>query len=226
MGLMLGLLVGGGFFILKLDTYFRELSMHQSQDDTENKEDKEKDSKEKKQDYRPVKKKTENSAPVTGEPPSADSLTTEEPADKITPADSLTPDSLMMADKMPSGDEIIVRKDELLSVKTIELINLTGSTDKNPKDSLLQKVSGVRDDQKASYKIEYWKSPINYKGYKMTRNKLVLYGISSADPMSLFRIDDDIYMKHLNTIYRLGFTNDFRQFEKVSDPTVQARLNK
>ena len=42
----------------------------------------------------------------------------------------------------------------------------------------------------------------------------------------LFRIEDDIYMKHLNTIYRLGFSNDFKQFEKVSDPNVQARLNK
>lgn len=226
LGLMLGLLIGGGFFILKLDNYFKELSLYKTLTKDEESPKEEAESKEvKANDEKPLKKKDEAQTPLNDQEPKSDS-TLAESSQPGNPSDSLFPDTLIMAEKMSQDDEIVVRKDEMLSSRAIEVVNLSANADKAGKDSLLQKVSGVREDSKGTYKVEYWKSPINYKGYKMSRNKLVLYGISSADAVSLFKIDDDIYMKHLSTVYRLAFTNDFRQFEKVSDPVVLARLNK
>jgi hypothetical protein len=226
LGLMLGLLVGGGFFILKLDNYFRELSFYKSnpQEESSGKDDK-------KDDKQPAvnhsaKKKTETTTAGTEVPTAADSSLAADNAVNDQPvADTLQADSsnaVTMTDNPVSSDEIIVRKDEMLASRTVELINLNLTANaKGGKDSLQ---TGA--DPKVSYKVEYWKSPINYKGYKMTRNKLVLYGISSGDAVSLMRYDDDIYLKHLSTVYRLGYTNDFRQFEKVADPAVLSKLNK
>jgi hypothetical protein len=221
LGLMLGLLIGGGFFILKLDNYFKELSIYKSapEEDDENafpvKKDNDRDL-----TKQPVKKKQdENIVTSEGDETPVDSTATQTNDEELTAADSLSADSSLAATNVPQGDEIVVRKDEMLSARTVELINLNLTANAGKKDSLQ-----TGNEPKASYRVEYWKSPINYKGYKMTRNKLVLYGISSADAVSLFRLDDDIYLKHLSATYRLGMTNDFRQFEKVSDPSVLSKI--
>lgn len=223
LGLMLGLLLGGGFFILKLDNYFRELSFYKSHDDSDDSKDGKKDEKQAQYNPQPVKKKNDGktTSGTIGESASDSTLASND-ADNASATDTLAADtSLTVMDRVvPGDDEIVVKKDELLASRTLELINLDLTANAGKKDSI------AGSEPKISYKIEYWKSPINYKGYKMTRNKLVLYGISSADPVSLYRLDDDIYLKHLTAIYRLVFTNDFRQFEKVSDPSVLSKLSK
>ena len=226
LGLMLGLLIGGGFFILKLDNYFKELSFHKSAQDEEDSEGEEMPVTDEKQ-ASPQKSAKDISAPVVKKQPKDSAMTNIAVPAAVTDTVTMTADSISPMEKMSDGGEIIVRKDEMTAAQTVEVINLSLSANaKSPKDSLLQQVSGMRDDAKSSLRIEFWRSPLNYKGYKMTRNKIVVYGISSSDPVSVFKLDDEIYMKHLNTAYRLTFSNDFRQFEKVSDAGILSRLNK
>lgn len=226
LGLMLGLLIGGGFFILKLDNYFKELSFYRSSQD----EHEEKDVKEDEKIKKSKPKKNVHEVPVAATERSAkDSAMTSRKESRLK-NDTLVfgNDSLAPIGKIADDNEIVVRKDEMTAAQTIEVINLslTANAGKNSRDSLLQQVSGIREDVKTSMRVEFWRSPLNYRGYKMTRGKIVLYGISSADPVSVFKLDDDIYLKHLGLVYRLVFTNDFKQFEKVSDPAVLSRLNK
>lgn len=210
---MLGLLVGVGFFILKLDDYFQELSVYKKL--SRKVEERVEDIKE-----RNDKKSSKRNIKINKIPTQPDSIiSTDEKPDtlqnELTSLDSTV---------QKTEEEIIVRKDELIASKNIDIINIADT--KQERDTIMQQVSGVKEDYKSPNKIEFWKSPINYKGYKMTRNKIVLYGINATDPFSVFKIDDAFYLKHLTNVYKLEYTNDFKQFEKVSDPSLQAKLNK
>ncbi len=140
-------------------------------------------------------------------------------------SDSIIFDSTSTA-TIVNTDDIVVMKDELLAVKIIEVAN-PNSEIKNTKDSLLQKESGVRDDSKkllGSYSVEFWQSPINYKGYKLINNKIVLFGIAKEETPQVFKLDDVIYLKLKQVVYRLDKTNNFKQFEIVKDQNLLAKI--
>ncbi len=128
----------------------------------------------------------------------------------------------------PSSEDIVVKKDELLSTKTLEVINLNSTANRmNSKDSLLQKVSGIKDEKnipKQFINIELWQSPLNYKGYKMSKYKISLYGIDSFEGLKVYAADDDIYVKHGNIVYKLENSSEFRPYEHITEESIINRL--
>ena len=133
--------------------------------------------------------------------------------------DSNTNNTIAMAN---ASENIVVKKDELTEVKMVELLNLdyTSSKINSKSDSLLQAVSGVHDDakmveEKYTYQVELWNSPINYKGYKLGKNKLALFGINQDTPLKLFYLNDATYLKCADVFYKLETSNDYRAFEKI-----------
>ena len=227
-GILIGLIVAGGFFILKLDTYFKELNFYKSLSKTFSSETKQDESATKKEEPVPVKDKQ---TPVTkSKNKEVISAQVTKKSDFIMDADTLkthgTKDSLTA--NLSNQDDIIVRKDELLSTKTLEVISLDPIASKmSAKDSLLQKVSGIKDDRSNSkqfFNIEFWSSPLNYKGYKLGKYKLIVYGIPSADGLKLFKLDDIIYLKSSSMVYRLDYSGDFKPYERITDEVVINKL--
>ncbi len=226
-GISLGLLAGASFFIFKMDNFIGKLNFFKSKRDTviiENKMAQEKEAKQEKKNAFSKNSKQ----PMT----SADSLAMKykyAPSSKylLAQADSLLKDTTVSIPPPPNSDEIVVKKDELVASKNVLLTN-AGPPDANrSRDSLLSVVSGIRDDKKnaiAAFTVEFWQSPINYKGYKMGKSKIVLFGIAQGDEIRLYRIGEDIYLRHLNNVYRLDYSNDFRQFEKIMDKELLAKL--
>lgn len=133
---------------------------------------------------------------------------------------------------MTNTEDIVVKKDELLLSKSIELTNLDYLVNKavNHNDSLLQAVSGVRDQKlaeaKSTFQVELWQSPINYKGYKMSKTKLVLFGIDDDAPLRLILLDKNTYLKCADSFYKIENYTDFKSFEKVSNTALISQLNK
>lgn len=215
LGLSTGLLIGAGFFIFKIDDYIGKLELFKSSPDTvkvitESKENKKKDVV-----FKQFQKNPQKNA--------ADSSRTTPDSLVVNVRDSLYNDSVLSFSQN-NPDDIVVKKDELLSVKNIDVVNYS-IENKNPKDSVLEKESGIKTDNLLSaFKVEFWQSPINYKGYKMSKNKLVLFGISQDEQLKIYKVDDAFYMKHLQNVYRLDFTNDFRQFESVKDQSLLVKL--
>ena len=128
-----------------------------------------------------------------------------------------------------SSNNFIVRKDEILDSKILTVTNLGEITQTNESDSLLEKVSGIKDRNKsvvASFKVEFWQSPINYKGYKMTKNKIVLFGINPDETIMLFHNNDDdgIFLKQNQNYFKIYYTDNFKQLEKVTDPSTIIKL--
>jgi len=224
MGLMLGLLIGGGFFILKLDDYFKELNFYKrlslkKEDKPEEKEEDKTKEQNKQTSYKFVQGGT-----TTATSSKADSVKTEV---KEAAADSLSRQDTTTHNETASiQNDIVVKKDELITSMQADLVNYIAVNPGN-KDSLLQKVSGIRDDKnlpKQAMTIEFWRSPINYKGYKMAKNKVVLFGLTGQDDVKLYRFDDGIYMKLQQGVFKLDFTDEFKQFERINDEAILARL--
>ncbi|MFI5164396.1 MAG: hypothetical protein ACHQHP_04020 [Bacteroidia bacterium] len=235
LGLVLGLLAGAGFFIFKMDDLIKNrnlfnsakkdtviIQQRQMTNDPEEKINKT-------EIIKYIGNKDTSSKNMSSAELLAKKYSREVPIRKVmAEADSLLRDTSAVKNQNTT-ENFIVRKDELLGTKNFEINNLQQTESANTADSLLEKVSGIKDGKKnilAAFKVEFWQSPLNYKGYKMTKNKIVLFGIHPEENLRLFHLEDDIFMKHNQNYYKLYFTDDFKQFEKVNDQSIIAKLSK
>lgn len=111
--------------------------------------------------------------------------------------------------------EPVIRRDELLLSKTIEATR--SPQRENPKtktDSLIRQFSEAAASDPAKYKVEFWKSPVNYKGYRLIRNSLVLFGLSPDVPISLQQESELLILKYGNQTFRLSQSESFEPLPK------------
>lgn len=129
-------------------------------------------------------------------------------------------------------EQITVKTEELLVAKEITVqnpeINTPSKSSKN--DSLLAVVSGTKEEnKKGSYQkimVELWKSPINYRGYQASRNKIICFGLTNIDEVKLFNIKNNLYLKYSETVYFIELNSDFNTYEKTTDAFVLNLINK
>ena len=231
-GLMVGLIIAGVFFIFKLDTYFKELNFYKSISKTFS-------SNQKKEEYVLNTDETEklNDKKVIGNTIKSKSNFNSESSNTKMPKPALVldADTLNLYSSKDSlsfnkvvSEDFVVRKDELISTKTFEVLNLYPLTNRNiSKDSILQLVSGVKDDRnnnKQFFNIEFWQSPLNYKGYKMSKFKIVLYGIVLNDGIKVYKLDDVVYLKNMSLVLKLDYTSDFKSFDRITDEVIINKL--
>ncbi|MDD3878271.1 MAG: hypothetical protein PHT69_16755 [Bacteroidales bacterium] len=106
---------------------------------------------------------------------------------------------------------IVVMRDRLLFSKNIEAkIISENQNSRNNLDSLL--IGGRQSRESKIFNVEFWESPLNSKGYKRTRNKIVLYGIRDADLISLLILDNVLYLSYFNDFYVINNSPTFQQF--------------
>lgn len=118
-----------------------------------------------------------------------------------------------------------VRKDELLLSKNIKVIRLDNSGAKAI-DTLTAKVAGTEvQTNSTAYKVEFWKSPINYKGYKLGKGRIILFGIYQGD-ISLLALNNRLYLKDRNFFFTLEPSEDFRTFQPVTDNATLVALGR
>lgn len=139
----------------------------------------------------------------------------------LTPPDSLFPDS-----DLASNEHIIVRKDRLVFFTTLKLRILDVEVpESDGNDSLLEEISGVKGEEVKEYVVEFWESPINYKGYKMGNKKIILFGLGDVyDNLDLFQVDKKLYFKNNEGLFQLSETFNFEPFKKISDKSLLSRL--
>jgi hypothetical protein len=135
-------------------------------------------------------------------------------------------DSTVMIQNHDSN--IVVMTNQLVSVTTLPLKNidtlmLSKSTQRS--DSIIAAMSNVDDEKDpSSYRIEFWQSPLNFKGYKMSRGKIILYGINSTTQFKLVKWDDSYYLLSNQSVYKVSYTDDYKPFEKVMDKMVLKKI--
>lgn len=203
-GLLLGLVLGGGFFVLKLDQYVKELSFYKSLTEKKDKND---------LDVPDLKVDTEKPKPKPHKKEIKVQDSTHALLTTIPPSSDTFGTTVYSAND--PNDNIVVRKDEMLGQRSYSVVSMDP---KNSGDSL------QKDAKPASVDIEFWLSPLNYHGYKFSRNKLVLFGYSQSDLVSVIKLDNVTFLKCLTGVFRIEPSMDFRQMERVTDESLLSRL--
>jgi hypothetical protein len=143
----------------------------------------------------------------------------------------LEEDSLL-SDSIINAESINIKQEELLISKeiTISALEPMVLTKSNKSDSLLAVVSGTKDESKKvnqqKIMVELWKSPINYKGYQASKNKIIMFGFTEIQDIKLYSSKNNLYLKHNENVYFVEFSSDFSSYEKVSDSNILNLINK
>ena len=92
-------------------------------------------------------------------------------------------------------------------------------------DSTLESMSDITDNKESVYfRVEFWKSPLNYKGYKMSKGKIVLYGLTPVPTSTLLLMDGNYYFSVGMNVFRVEYTDDYKPFEKVTDKGILKKI--
>jgi hypothetical protein len=126
-------------------------------------------------------------------------------------------DSLIKADS-----DLNVATEELLSVKNVKLIRIDNAPST---DTSAAKAAGIETNYSNLYFVEFWRTPLNSKGYRFTKNKIMLYGFMDYTNVSLYQLDNEFYIKCTDQVYKLMFGSDFKQLERVVDTDLLAKIN-
>ncbi len=200
LGFLMGIVLGGGFFVLKLDQYVKELSFYKSLTEREPQPEHELFDREQEKETRPKKKPSKKTVPVA-ETPGTDTT------DLVAAGDTSLP-SVFDTD---NTDDIVIRKDELLGQKSVALVDLN-------------RLPGDTASANAYFTVEFWRSPLNYTGYKFSRTRLVLFGFSQDDVSAMYRLENETFFKTANGVFRIEPATNFRQPERVTDEALIAQM--
>ena len=197
-GVSIGLLVGVAFFIFKIDDYLKKFNKPNIDNIKIVEQSISNTSSEKKKEDKSDKKvsiNTKNSPNI----------------------------NYNEIDNLLKEDDINVAQEELLSVKNIKVIDL----DVNAKrDTLTGQLAGVTSsDYPNLFFVEFWKTPLNSKGYRMTRNRVILYGLSDFSSITIYKVDDNFYLKNDDVVYKISSGTEFKPMELVQDSNLLARIN-
>ena len=208
-GVSVGLLAGCLFFLFKLDTYIRNFNLsllNQKQNISEQvistkKEEGDNQSKDKNKYKAKAEVKKENT--ILSKNISLISM------------NDITDSSYV------NSENYQVLKEELISVKNLYVKTLTPEEKTSSADSLAASLAGVTNPPKEEFfMIEFWKTPLNSKGYKMTRSRLLIYGYPEKTDLALVKRDDNYYLRNNKMIYRLSYSSEFKPMERSSESDV------
>lgn len=102
------------------------------------------------------------------------------------------------------------------SVLTDELILVKEIVFNSDKDLLLDSLMGVNKSQESiSVTVEFWKSPINFRGYKRSPKKIIIFGAKNHESAEFKMKDGKLIMTDNNSKYLLRYTNVFLKFEPL-----------
>ncbi len=211
-GLSVGLLIACLFFIFKLDDYFRKIdfsALNQKKNISEEvipaKTEKEK--KEGKKDEKSQTKKNESNA---GRKTNGSFVSFNNVNDS----------------SFQESETYRVLKEELISVKNIYVKVLTPKEKISSTDSMIASLAGITTpDDKEFFMIEFWKTPLNSKGYKMTRSRLLIYGYAENADVSIIKLNDNYYLRNNSLVYKLNYSSEFKPLERAPDADVAGKFN-
>lgn len=125
-----------------------------------------------------------------------------------------------------NSDNYQVLKEELIAVKNIYVKTVTPVEKISATDSLAASLAGVKTPPTEEFfMIEFWKTPLNSKGYKMTRSRLLIYGYPEKADLALVKRNDAYYLRNNNLVYKLNYSSEFKPLERTAESDVAGIFN-
>lgn len=69
-----------------------------------------------------------------------------------------------------------------------------------------------------SYTVQLWKSPVNFRGYKIEQNKITLYGLDKSNRLLLKKQGNNLYLLTGSDVFELQQTSSFRPLKPLTPP--------
>lgn len=131
-----------------------------------------------------------------------------------------------------NNEEIIVKRDELLTTINLKVIDKSAEADttENLSTSTIEKLNPEAKlpepaPKQDMFRVELWKSPINFRGYRLVKNRLTLFGVEQAVILRLYRLDDELYLEYGPRQFSKLYPGDqFNAFVRVRDPEILSQL--
>lgn len=116
------------------------------------------------------------------------------------------------------GDNTLLGEDHISTEKMVKSLSLPIIllAENSEPDTLMKELLGVEEVQNKSVFVEFWESPLNFEGYKLSKKKLIVYGLSPQFEYKLYRDDSNYFLSYQNVYYKLKETQDFLPFSEVS----------
>jgi hypothetical protein len=138
------------------------------------------------------------------------------------PIDSATSKNDSLSAIASDGEEaIFVRRDELISSTVTSLIQLSASS---KTDSLITLFQGGNPAAAPQIRLEFWKSPVNFRGYKFIRNTLVTFGLDPQEQVKIYLDNGLFYMQSGGSTYRINQTDRFLPFSIASEESLPKQI--
>jgi len=121
--------------------------------------------------------------------------------------------------KMVAENPDVVQNDRMIANKSMQVIiqKTTAGADSTRKDFYHYAV--------ANYKIEYWQSPLNFRGFKRSENFVVLFGLLPKNTTGFIQIDEQFYIRENQIWFSIPETTDFAELQPVTAPQLLQRIN-
>ncbi|MFD1553485.1 hypothetical protein DNU06_07375 [Putridiphycobacter roseus] len=117
-------------------------------------------------------------------------------------------------EEIENEDTVRIKRDKKLSADFVHLIYLS----KENEDTLLQKLLDVDVVHKERILVEYWQSPINYQGYKLSKSKLIIFGMLPIKPIRMYKDEQVYYFYNNKQYYKLIESSDFKDLKNIPKP--------
>ncbi len=131
-------------------------------------------------------------------------------------------------DSLPStsntNEEIVVRRDELLKSILIEASIIGKPSQSIKTDSLLNVFQGGQNTNENTFRLEFWQSPVNFKGFKLIRNGIISFGLDPEDITKLFDLNGTLILRSGNFFYRIYPTDRFMPYQRITDENTIKQL--
>ncbi len=196
-GVTIGLLIGIGFFVLKINDLFNRLKESANEKITV------------------IEKKVNSN---TEDEATKNNNRFKINFKKSTKINYSEVDSLIKEDS-----DVNIASDELITVKNLKIIQI-GEFNFS-KDSSETNIIEDNDTDSDLYFVEFWKTPLNSKGYRFIKNKIMLYGFIDYSNITLYEIDHSFYIKSSNQVYKLLYSPEFKELDRVLDSELLTKIN-
>lgn len=94
-----------------------------------------------------------------------------------------------------NSDEVSIAKDEFLGSRKITA----------------KKISET-DSSSVEFFVEFWQSPVNYRGYKRNDKRIVVFGFDVDTEINLVFMRDSLWLEYKNKRFLLKKSQDFNRF--------------
>jgi len=121
----------------------------------------------------------------------------------------------MYTDTAHSEDHISTEK--LMKAVYIPIVYLSEEVEK---DTTIKEILGIEEVQNKTMFVEFWESPLNFEGYKLSKKKLIVYGLSAQFDYKIYKDEATYFFSYQSIYYKMKETQDFLPFVEVSKGDV------